>query len=184
MATITRKTTAPTIAAHISREQPNGALTVNDSLTLVFSNGKQLTIQIGDLQPQIIADATLHGLKQKLVDAAAISRDPETGRAATVETKFSAVEDVLFRLCAGSWNKPREGGTSSGSILFQALVRLYADKKTPEQIREFLAEKSASEKAALRKNARVAAIIAEIVAEGSDESGDDLLDELEGESAE
>ena len=152
------------------------------SLTLNFSHGKQLVLTIAHLTPQISAYALMHGLKQKLVDAAAISCNPETGRSATIEDKYEAVAGVYDRLLAGEWNKPREGGAAvAGGLLFKALCRMYATK-TPEYIREFLAKKTDAEKAALRKNPRVAEIIETIKAENAkddDGSSDALLDELE-----
>ena len=60
-------------------------------LALTFSNGETLRINVRDLTDDIQLQATLHGLKQKLVDAAAISRNPENGRSATVEDKYNAV---------------------------------------------------------------------------------------------
>ena len=125
--------------------------------------------------------ATMHGLKQKLVDAAAIGRNPDTGRSATIADKYNAVRAVYDRLLAGMWNAPRgEGGTGSGGLLFRALVRMYPGK-SPEALREYLSGKTPAEQAALRKNPRVAAIIEEIRAEAPDEDSADsdaMLDEL------
>jgi len=124
----------------------------------------------------------MHGLKQKLVDAAAISRNPETGRAASVEDKYQAVKTVYDRLLAGQWNAPREGGGTTGGLLLQALCRLLAGRKTVEELKAFLADRSDAEKAALRKNPRVARIILDIRAEQDKAAGidtDAMLDELE-----
>ena len=154
-------------------------------LHLAFSHGETLAIRATDLSPTIVAQAIIHGLKQKLVDAAAISRNPETGRAASVQDKFDAVKEVYDRLLAGEWNKRREGGSggSAGGLLFRALCRMYDGKKTADDIRAFLDAKTDAEKAALRKNSKVAAIIEEIRAESAkdgDVNTDDLLADLEG----
>lgn len=149
-------------------------------LKLTFSHGVDLVLDPANLSEEVRHKALLHGLKQKLVDAAAISRDPSTGREASVETKFQAVTDVYERLMSGEWNKRREGGGAGGGLLFQALVRRYAGKKTETQIKEWLEVKSDKEKAALRKNPEIAKIIDEIRAEKGDENaGADLLAELE-----
>lgn len=152
-------------------------------LTLTFANGQELRLEARMINQLVGAHALMHGLKQKLVDAAAIARNPDTGRSATVEDKYEAVKTVYDRLLTGLWNAPRgEGGTGTGGLLFRALVRMYPSK-TPAALREFLAGKTASEQAALRKNPRVAAIIEEIKAEDADGEGEDtsdaLLDELE-----
>lgn len=128
-------------------------------LALQFANGEALGLTAAQLANDILEHAVWHGLKQKLVDAAAISRNPETGRAASVEDKYQAVKTVYDRLLVGQWNATREGGGNAGGLLFQALCRMYAGRKTPDQLREFLADKTDAEKTALRKNPRVAEII-------------------------
>ena len=153
-----------------------------NTLALTFANGETLTMRGDALNSDVQQYAMMHGLKQKLVDAAAISRNPETGRQASVEDKYQAVKAVFDRLLSGQWNAVREGGGATGGLLLQALVRMYAGRKTPDQLREFLADKSDAEKTALRKNPRVAAIIEEIRAEQGKAANidtDELLDELE-----
>lgn len=150
----------------------------NNALSLVFANGQTLKLPIGALSEGIIAQATLHGLKQKLVDAAAIARNPDTGRSATIDDKFEAVKAVYDRLLGGAWNATREGaGGGSGGLLFRALVKMYDGRKSPADIREFLEGKTDAEKAALRKNPKVAAII-ETLRATPDTDTDAMLDEL------
>ena len=154
------------------------------ALHLKFTNGQELAITASQLTNHVMEYAIFHGLKQKLVDAAAISRNPETGRPATVEDKYQAVKTVYDRLLAGQWNATREGGGNAGGLLLQALCRMYAGRKTPDQLREFLADKSDAEKTALRKNPRVAAIIEDIRAEQGKAANidtDELLGELDEE---
>ena len=153
-----------------------------NTLTLTFANGETLTMRADALNSNVQQYAMMHGLKQKLVDAAAISRNPETGRAATVEDKYQAVNVVYNRLLSGQWNATREGGGGGGGLLAQALTRMYAGRKTAEDIKAFLAEKTDAEKTALRKNPRVAQIIEEIRAEQNKTASidtDELLGELE-----
>lgn len=172
-----------------TKRQPAVAATIDqDVLQLAFANGEVITLAVSELSSEIRHAALMHGLKQKLVDAAAISRNPDTGRSATADDKYEAVLAVYNRLVSGHWNAGRSAGTGgSGGLLFRALCRMYGDAKSPEQIRGFLAGKSKAAQAALRGNARVAAIIDEIKAEdaangmGADAAAsDDLLAELEG----
>ena len=152
------------------------------ALHLKFANGQELAITASQLSNHVMEYAIFHGLKQKLVDAAAISRNPETGRAATVEDKYQAVKVVYDRLLSGQWNATREGGGSSGGLLLQALVRMYAGRKTADELKAFLVDKSDAEKTALRRNPRVAQIIEEIRAEQGKAANidtDKLLGELE-----
>ena len=159
----------------------------NASIQLVFEDGRVITVQLGDLAPSTQAMAIMHGLKQKLVDAAAISRDPETGRSATTEDKYRAVKAIADRLSnGGPWNAARGegGGTGAGGLLFAALMRLYPSKGA-DALREYLGGLTPGQQAALRKNPRVAPVIEEIKAERAangddgDEPGADLLAGLE-----
>lgn len=171
--TTTKRNTAITATISESEGSPR--------LTLSFAHGKKLTLDPSELSSEIVRVALLHGLKQKLVDAAAISRNPETGRSATIDDKFAAVHAVYERLLRGEWNAVREGGATTGGMLLQALCRLYP-AKTPDTLRAYLSAKSDAEKTALRKNPRVAAIIEEIRAESGKAASvdtDALLDELE-----
>lgn len=152
-----------------------------DHIVVTLAGQAPFTLAPGGLTEEIQRYATLHGLKQKLVDAAAISRNPGDGSSATPEDKAAAVRDVLSRLLAGEWNKRREG-TATGGLLLRALAILYP-ARTREQLVEFLAGKSDAEKAALRRNPKVAGIIEEIRAadgEAADVDTDSLLDELDG----
>lgn len=175
---MTKTTNTPAIDATIAAD--------HSALTLAFAHGESLTIRAVDLSPTIVAQAIMHGLKQKLVDAAALSRNTETGRAASVADKFEAVKEVYDRLLSGEWNKRRDGGSAGGSaggLLFRALCRMYDGKKTADDIRAFLDGKTDAEKAALRKNSKVAAIIEDIRAESAksgDVNADELLADLEG----
>lgn len=163
------------------------ATTAGGVLRLAFSNGLEIALAPEELGTEIRNAALLHGLKQKLVDAAAISRNTETGRPATVSDKYEAVKAVYDRLLAGQWNATREGGgTATGGLLLQALCRMYAGRKTAEELKAFLADKTDAEKAALRKNPRIAQHIADIRAEQAKDGGidsDDILAGLDGDDA-
>ena len=165
----TKQPNVPAIAATFyNNEGECGVGEMPKGMILAFSDGAKITVREGDITSDNIAHALAwHGLKQKLVDAAAISRNPETGRAASVADKRAAVQEVLDRLLAGEWNKAREGG-GAGGLLFRALVRMYDGKRTPDDIKAFLESKTDAEKAALRKNSTVAAMIETIRAETGD----------------
>ena len=75
-----------------------------------------------------------------------------------------------------------EGGTGTGGLLFAALCRMYAGRKTEEELRDWLGTKDKKAQAALRKNPKIADLIETIKAErggADDDAGADLLDELE-----
>ena len=156
---------------------------IANDLVIEFAHGKRIELNPVDLADSVYKQAVYHGLKQKLVDAAAISRNPETGRSASIEDKYQAVKAVYDRLIAGHWNAVRgEGGTGTGGLLFAALCRMYAGRKTEEELREWLATKDKKAQTELRKNPKVASIIEQIKAErgaDDDDVGEDLLNELD-----
>jgi hypothetical protein len=141
------------------------------TLHLMFADGTSIVIDSGELNADILQQATMHGLKQKLVDAAAMSKG------ATIDEKYEAVLDVAERLRAGEWNKKREAGEGGGNggLLFRALCEL-SPAKSPDSIRAFLAEKSNEQKSAMRAVPRVAAAIDRLRASKVNaEDGESLL---------
>lgn len=167
-------TRTPAIAAEI----------VGTTLNLSFSNGFAVVVDAAQLTDEIRTQAMMHGLKQKLVDAAAISRDPETGRTADINTKAQAIKEVADRLYAGEWNKTRTGeGVATGGLLLRALLRMYDGRKTKEELLAFIVTKTDAEKSALRASPKIAPIIAAIKDEDASKKGDapnadDLLADL------
>lgn len=147
-------------------------------LRLTFANGEVLEIAPSMLSSDVIAMATFHGLKQKLVDAAAISRNSDTGRPATTEEKFAAVKTVYDRLLAGEWNATREGGGNAGGLLLRALMALYP-AKSAEQLKGWLDKKTDQEKTALRRDPKIAAEIDKLRTKPANVDTDELLGELE-----
>lgn len=145
------------------------------NLHLTFKDGRKISLDAStQLTDAIKQQAMMHGLKQKLVDAAAISRNTETGKSASIDDKFDAVNEVVTRLVIeNAWNKTREGGSGNeGGLLLRALSELYPNL-TREQVASFLDSKTASEKVALRNSSKIAAII-----QTYRKSNDDLADKL------
>ena len=153
------------------------------TLTLTFQDGRELVVNAANLPDDIRTQAMMHGLKQKCVDAAAIARNTDTGRSATINDKFDAVEEVVLRLTGPNptWNKVREGeSTGQANLLVQAIMRLQS--KPRAVVVAWLDGKSKEEKAALRKNPKVAEMILTIQRENAGDTSDTdaMLDELGG----
>ena len=163
-------------------------ITDTGALSVVFSNGKSMLVHPNMLLPEITAHAVLHGLKQKLVDAAAIGRDPDTGRTATIDDKYNAVKEVFDRITGANgatptWNKVRTDGNGSkpgtGGLLVRAMMMI--TNKPRDFILATLEAKTKEEIAALRKNPRIVEAIAKLQIEQANTSGidsDALLDSL------
>jgi hypothetical protein len=146
-------------------------------LSLAFSHGRMIRLVSSELPEHLQHEALIHGLKQKLVDAAAISRDTKTGKSATIEQKYDAVKAVYDRLLNGTWNEEREGG-GQASYLLQAIMRVKG--KDEATVREWLGKKSDAEKKALELNPAISSVITELkAAKAKDVDSDALLGELE-----
>jgi len=165
MATRT-KTVAALAATFHTADGTECPITENPaSMRLTYSDGEIMTVTREDIEAHgLLLTFAWHGAKQKHIDAAAISRDPETGRAATVEVKRRAVAEVYERITRGEWFKAREGVATGGPLL-TALCRMYAATKTREDVEAYLAALTNKQKSDLRGNPRVAKVIAEIRAE-------------------
>ena len=156
----------------------------NGTLVLTFRHGEVLRLRPETLAPEIQRAAMIHGLKQKLVDAAAISRDTTTGRAATISTKYDAVREIFDRITgeSPSWNKPRAGGAGGqGGLLARAIARYKNDPV--EAAKAYLDRLTDAQKQALRVDPRIAAIINDLRAESAKPAGidtDALLGGLDG----
>jgi hypothetical protein len=137
-------------------------------VTFEFAHGKKLVVDVNQLSEANRLMAACHGIKQKIGDAAAISRVELTGRSASIEDKYANCLEVFERITSadGTWNKVRGDGTGStgvGGLLYRALVRLYDGRQTPEQVRKYLDGLDAEQQALLRtKNTRVRDTIAAI----------------------
>ena len=172
-----------------TKKDIEATVTDDGALILYFRHGGTLELRPAALAPEIQRAAMLHGLKQKLVDAAAIARDTATGRAATISTKYDAVKEVFDRITgaggeAPSWNKPRAGGTGGqGGLLARAIARY--KNVTIEQAKAYLDRLTDAQKQALRVDHRIAAIINELRLESAKPAGidtDALLSGLDGDN--
>lgn len=181
--TTTAAAAAKALARALATAKAISTEIIEGKLIMVFGNGESLSVDPAALSPEIRLAAMLHGLKQKLGDAAAISRNPDTGRSASLDDKIAAVREVFDRITSpdGTWNKVRESGDGSGNggLLFRALCNIYAGRRTPEQITAFLEDKTEAEKAALRKSFIVAKEIERLRPAPKAGNGDDLLAELD-----
>lgn len=96
--------------------------------------------------------ARTHGYVQKISDRAAMQRDADTGKPASPEEKFAAMQECAMRLqSGGAWNSETRG-TGANSILFQAMRNLYPNSFTTKAaFAEFLDRKAEEQTAKLGK---------------------------------
>lgn len=153
------------VSFNVAGKQTEHTVTMQmQPLVITYGDGTTREIDLTKLSTEILQMAMVHGLRQKLGDAAAIARNTETGASATIADKIAAVQEVADRLVAGAWNKTeRSGGAGKTTLLAEALAAM--TKKPIEEMVAFLAEKTDEEKKALRANPRVQAEIAKIEAQ-------------------
>lgn len=150
-----------------------------DSGMFEFASSAPIVVDWNGLTPEIRHALMAHGLKQKIADGAAMSRNPETGRPATDADKIARMRAIADRLMAGQWRAEAEGG-ATGGLLLRALLELYPNR-TREDIIAYLEKRSDKEKAQLRATAKVAPIIERLRAEagkGTSVDVEAMLDEL------
>lgn len=157
----------------------------NSAFTLAVNGVGEISIPLANLSPEIAARGLIHGLVQKISDAAAIPKSETEGLEpqAVAEMKFSAMQAVASRLLDGDWSARREDGTGpvSGIILrayTEFAMTMAAKKKvamTPETIKTAYDAMSKSEQLALRNVPPIAKIIDRIKSERG--AGKTVVDE-------
>lgn len=163
----------------VTKPKSNSVLTheVNDNaVTFNVLEVGTLRLDFSKLNSAIIQRAAMHGMIQRISDAAAISRDPTTGQSATPEAKYTAMKALVDHYESGTseWRTAKVGGAGRVSNLLPALVKLYPNRSMVE-LAEWLASKSKEEKSALRNSPKIAQILAEMAGG----NGDEILGELE-----
>lgn len=127
-------------------------------------------VDTAELNADVARAALIHGIVQKISDAAAL------GKEATPGDKFAAMQAVRDRLCGpdGTWNKRAgEGAGAPVGIIFTALLeytqsrakKAKRDIPTEQAVREYYDGKTRAEQLAFRKVPEIAAIIERIKSE-------------------
>ena len=112
--------------------------TIGKQIEWTWEDGKTSTFSLDELPSELIEQAALHGLTQKLSDAYAGKK--------TVREARDAWADVAAALRSGNWN--RKGGVSG--IWIEALARAAGVELA--QAQEKWAAMSDEERAAIRKH--------------------------------
>ncbi len=150
---------------------------IGNEIVWTFKDGPKLHFDVAKASDDLCKEAVYHGFKQKIADAAAISRNPETGKSATIVEKRAAMASVIQRLYTGAWNEPRESG-GDGGLLLRALMALKPDAE-PAKVRAFHDGLTKEQRAIMRTEPRVAAEIDKIRAKKAADAGFDAAASLE-----
>lgn len=142
-----------------------------------------LNLEISALHQEIRERAMVHGLTQRISDAAAIGFLKDENRYATAQEKFDAMSELVAHYMTGTseWSRTRSapGVGADSALLVKCLSRLYPDR-TAEQLKAWVAKRSKAERTALLLSEKVKAIADEIRAQSaSTANADDLIADLE-----
>jgi hypothetical protein len=139
-----------------------------------------LELDLNSVTEAIAKRAMIHGLIQRISDAAAIPRNTETGLSATATEKYEAMKELVDHYNSGAeeWRITKASGErkeSAGGLLKQCLVKMYPEKSL-ERIEEYLKGLSRKDKLALLHSPKVAKVADEIRAKGvSNVDAEELL---------
>lgn len=165
------------------------AVEINQSAnTIIFTvrDAGAITLDMSRLSPDVIAYAAFHGMKQRIADAAAMSRNPDTGAPASPQDKFDAMQALAEHYMSGTgeWAvRVASGGAGKPSgLTLRALADVQGlDVPAMRERVEGLAERKGTTTAALLRELAKAPAVAKRIAElkaASSPDADSLLDEL------
>jgi hypothetical protein len=151
------------------REKVIQTVRVQNSLVFSVLDVGTLTLDVDTLADSIREEGMFHGFTQKVIDAAAMSRDVSTGASATARQKFDAMRGVVEALKTGHW--------TSGGMVYRVLATMFP-AKNPSELREWYDGKSTEERNAIRMTRRYRDAL-ETLRPGALDSGDSILNEIE-----
>lgn len=126
--------------------------------------------------------AELHGWKQRFVDAAALTRDPVTGKPASPADKFASIELLVDHYKSGSLDWALRAVTSertSGELAFLVRAVVAIKGKSSAEVRDWLKSKTAAERTSLALMPAIKELIDGYRAEGAaDIDSEAMLAEL------
>ena len=150
---------------------------VGDVLTIRMTGQPTIRVDAGTLSKDIQQQAMMHGLKQKICDAAAASKGtPAVERHAAMMVVYEAI-------AKGDWNAKRATGGAGDGLVVEALARAYGKTLAwaDAQIDALALKLKVERKVAVTKfkmSDKVSAKIVEIMAERAGGNADELLSEL------
>jgi len=137
------------------------------------------------------ARAMIHGVRQRISDGGALSRNPDNGQPASPADKLARMMRISDHLMSGSdvWELTSAAPGVDGGLIVQALMRVFtkSQDETEALLTATMAKRECDRSAALKvwgESKQVAAMMrtiqAERIAASSKDDADDLLAEIEG----
>ena len=134
----------------------------NGILTIRITGHPDIVIDPAEMPPALNEYAALHGYKQRILDAAALSRDPTTGRPATPAEKYSEMRRLADHMVeSGEWRRNAAGdGTAGDGLLVRAVMEACGLDRTAA--RAAVGQWDRKTQAAMRADPTIAPIIARL----------------------
>lgn len=162
---------------------------VDGRVTFEVNGVGALVLNFDNVSDQCKKMAMVHGFVQRVIDAAAIARDTETGKSATAQDKYNAMKALVDHYNEGAteWNLLRASNgieRKDGGLTIRAVAEVQG--LTVEQMKkrlEELAEKKGTTTRVLLAKLAQADAVAKVIARMKADQGpaldaDDLLAEL------
>lgn len=116
-----------------------------ESIMWQVKGAGNLVLDTRKLSEQNRLKAMLHGMVQRVSDAAAMARDPKTGASATAQEKFEAMKKLVehYQSGSGEWSPARVIGervlrvNPQVEVLIRAL-RIHSPSKDQETVEKFV----------------------------------------------
>jgi hypothetical protein len=108
-----------------------GFVATAETLTFSVKGAGETTLTLAQVSENVMRRAAIHGLKQRVSDAAAQSRDPKTGASASAHDKLEAMVAIVEHYNSGSSEWRLKGTDRIGSdevLLARALAEVYPDR--------------------------------------------------------
>lgn len=154
-----------------------------DETGITFSVKEQgkLRLSFANLSGAVRDRALAHGLVQRISDAAAKSRDPQSGKPAAASEKFAAMKELVDFYMSGTenWSLSRESEGRDVQLLIECLREVYPER-SEEQLKEWLRKRSAADRKALLLSEKIKPIAERITKEKlSHIDTEEMLSDLE-----
>jgi len=105
----------------------------SDEIRFVFKDEESIIFDLGELEEKIVKSARNHGMKQKLSDALAMSKELQE------ITSDEARRDLLLEgwehLVNGSWNKPSKDGGKNSKVKEAAAEMAQVNKNIADMLK-------------------------------------------------
>lgn len=135
-------------------------------VTFSVKDQGKLRVSFASLSRAVRDRALAHGIVQRVVDAAALSRDGKSGKSASTLEKFTAMKEIVEHLMSGTenWSLAREQESPYVSLLTQCLCEIYPER-TEEKVRDWVKKLSAADRKAVLGSSKVKVIAERIESE-------------------